>query len=81
MLERAIVMLLRTPVLAGTERLRVEPRGIGYGFANPAIEELPAAQKQLLRTGPRNVAAIQSSLRDLALALGIPAGRLPAPRT
>jgi hypothetical protein len=80
-LERAIVMLLRAPVLTGTERLRVEPRGIGYGFADPAIENLPPAQKQLLRTGPRNVASIQSSLRELALALGIPAGRLPAPRT
>ena len=80
-LERAIVMLLKAPVPAGAERLRVEPRGIVYGFADPDLEELPAAQKQLLRTGPRNVPLIQSWLRDLALALGIPAGRLPAPRT
>jgi hypothetical protein len=29
--------------------------------------------------GPRNVRTIQSSLRAIALALGIPAARLPAP--
>jgi len=62
-------------------RTRVEPRGIGYGFADLDLEALTAAQKQLLRMGPRNVRIIQSSLRQIALALGIPAERLPAPRT
>jgi hypothetical protein len=74
-LERAIVLLLRTPVVDGAARL--EPKGIGYGFVDPALEGLTAAQKQLLRTGPRNVRIIQSSLRQIALALGIPAERLP----
>lgn len=77
-LERAIVLLLRTPVPDTAARL--EPKGIGYGFADPALEGLTAAQKQLLRTGPRNVRMIQSSLRQIALALGIPAERLPASR-
>jgi hypothetical protein len=77
-LERAIVMLLRTPVLE--EPVRVELRGIGYGFAAPDVEALPQAQKQLLRAGPRNVRVIQASLRDIALALGIAADRLPAQR-
>lgn len=76
-LERAIVLLLRTPASDGAARL--EPRGIGYGFVDPALEGLTAAQKQLLRTGPRNVRIIQSSLRQFALALGIPAERLPVP--
>lgn len=74
-LERAIVVLLRTPATDGAVRLA--PKGIGYGYADPALEGLSAAQKQLLRTGPRNVRLIQSSLRRIALALGIPAERLP----
>jgi hypothetical protein len=76
-LERAIVSLLRTPPADGAAPL--EPKGIGFAFADPALEGLTAAQKQLLRTGPRNVRVIQSSLRRIALALGIPAERLPAP--
>ena len=76
-LERAIVSLLRTPPADGAARL--EPKGIGFAFVDPALEGLTAAQKQLLRTGPRNVRIIQSSLRQIALALGIPAERLPAP--
>lgn len=80
-LERAIVLLLETPVLDEAGRLRVVHRGIVYGFADPDLEELTAAQKQLLRMGPRNVRIIQSQLRAIALALGIPAERLPVPRT
>lgn len=80
-LERALVLLLETPVPDGAVRMRVEPRGILYGFADPGLEALTAAQKQLLRMGPRNVRTIQSSLREIALALRIPAERLPAPRT
>ena len=80
-LERAVVLLLETPVLDAAVRTRVEPRGIGYGFADRDLEALTAAQKQLLRMGPRNVRIIQSSLREIARALGIPAERLPASRT
>lgn len=76
-LERAIVSLLRTPAADGVARL--EPKGIGFGFVDPALEGLTGAQKQLLRTGPRNVRIIQASLRQIALALGIPAERLPPP--
>jgi hypothetical protein len=76
-LERAIVSLLQTPATDAASR--VEPRavGLGYAYSDPALEGLTAAQKQLLRTGPNNVRAIQSSLRRIALALGIPAERLP----
>jgi Protein of unknown function (DUF3014) len=76
-LERALVSLLATPVVDGP--IRVEPTGIVYAFASPRLENLTDAQKQLLRTGPRNVRTIQSALREIALALGIPAERLPSP--
>jgi hypothetical protein len=75
-LERAIVSLLETPIVDTPPRLR--PKGIGYGYADPQLEELTAAQKQLLRMGPRNVRVIKARLREIALALGIPASHLPA---
>ena len=78
-LEQAIVSLLRTPVPDAAPRL--EPKGIGYAFVDPRLEGLTPAQKQLLRMGPRNVRLIQSSLRQIALALGIPPERLPVPAT
>jgi hypothetical protein len=74
-LERAIVVLLETPVIDGP--IRVEPKGIGYGYADARLENLTGAQKHLLRTGPDNVRMIQSALRQWALALGIPPERLP----
>jgi hypothetical protein len=75
-LERAIVRLLQTPVV--TTPIRVEPSGgIGYGFSDDRLEALTAAQKQLLRMGPDNVRVVQKTLRDMALALGIPPSRLP----
>jgi hypothetical protein len=74
-LERAIVLLLRTPV--PDDPIAVEPKGIGYGYANEKLEALTPAQKQLLRMGPQNARAIQRQLREIALALGIPAERLP----
>ncbi|HEY6892644.1 MAG TPA: DUF3014 domain-containing protein [Rhodanobacteraceae bacterium] len=74
-LEHAIVVLLQVPIVDGP--VRVEPKGIGYRFADPKLEDLSGAQKQLLRMGPRNVRSIQSSLRRIAVALGIPRERLP----
>jgi hypothetical protein len=78
-LERAIVLLLQTPAI--DDPVGVEPKGgIGYRYADPNLEALTGAQKHLLRTGPRNVRIIQSALRQLAIALGIPPGRLPSAR-
>jgi hypothetical protein len=76
-LERAIVRLLETPVLP--ERVALRGRGGLFAFADPRLEGLSAAQKQLLRFGPRNVERVQQSLRAFALAAGIPADRLPRP--
>jgi hypothetical protein len=57
--------------------VRLQPRGIGYAFEDPRLEGLTSAQKQLLRFGPENARRVQASLHRLALALGIPAERLP----
>ena len=76
--ERALVTLLETPIV--DDPVALEPaRAVGYAFVDPRLEALSGAQKQLLRMGPENVRTIQRSLRAIALALGIPVGRLPAP--
>jgi hypothetical protein len=75
-LERAFVAMLQTPALNGEVRL-VPTGAVLYAFENPRVEGLTAAQKQLARMGPRNVRVIQGKLRQIALALGIPAERLP----
>jgi len=75
-LTRAIVALLETPVLDAPPRLK--PKGIGYAYADERLENLTAAQRQLLRMGPRNARVIKARLREIALALGIPAAQLPA---
>jgi hypothetical protein len=74
-LERALVELLRVPVVSGDVALR--PAGVGYAYADPRLESLSPAQKQLLRMGPENVRTVQGKLREIALALGIPDSRLP----
>jgi hypothetical protein len=75
-LDRALGLLLQTPVV--TDPIAVRPHGaVGYEFVDPELESLAPAQKQLLRMGARNVRTVQAALRDIALALGMPAGRLP----
>jgi hypothetical protein len=74
-LERAIVELLKVPVVDGDVALSAS--GIGYAFADPRLEGMSPAQKQLFRMGPANVRVIQDKLRAVAAALGIPESRLP----
>jgi len=71
-LGQAIAELLAVPV-APEEPALVE-EVFRYEFADPELEALTDAQKQLLRMGPRNVRRIQDKLRELARAAGIPAG-------
>jgi hypothetical protein len=78
-LERALIVLLETPVVEGDPALVT--RGALYAYADPRLEGLSPAQKQLLRTGPRNTRLVQAKLREIALALGVPAERLPHPIT
>ncbi len=72
--ERATAVMLQTPVVDGEIALVQGP--VGYRFNNPALERLSPPQKQLLRMGPRNEQVIQSKLRDIAQALGVPPERL-----
>jgi hypothetical protein len=74
-LERAIVMLLRTPIV--DEDVQVQPVKMNYAFANPTLEDLPRAQRQLLRMGPRNVRIVKAKIRAVAGYLGIPDSALP----
>jgi len=77
-LERAIVSLLQTPMVDGP--IALEPKGIGYAYADERLETLSSAQRQLLRMGPRNVGIIERKLREIALALGLRPDDLPAAR-
>lgn len=73
--ERAMVRLLQTPVPDGEVELieAVE----SYRYAEPRLEALSPAQKQLLRMGPANVDRVQAHLRAVARALGIDEAKLP----
>ena len=75
-MEQAFVSLLSVPVVPGDVYL--EPHGALFRYADPALEALTPAQRQLLRMGPANVRRIQGQLRELATALGVAPGRLPA---
>jgi hypothetical protein len=74
-LTTAIVRLLEAPAADG--EIALISRGALYQFNDPRLERLTAAQKQLVRMGPRNTRTIQRKLHAIALALGIPPERLP----
>lgn len=61
--ERAITRLIETPVGEGS--VAVQPAGVGYRYADPALESLPRAQQQLLRMGPKNARIVQDKLREI----------------
>ena len=77
-LKKALVELLETPVVEGD--IRLEKKVKTYAFADPKLEGLSAAQKHFLRLGPGNVGAVQIKLREMALAMGVPADQIPRPR-
>jgi hypothetical protein len=77
-LTRAVAEMLATPVVEG--RVALEKRVASYAMADADLEGLSQAQKHLFRMGPENVQVIQTKLRALALACGIPEYRLPKPR-
>lgn len=76
-LERAIVALLRTPVVEGEIPLRAEK--VSYTYVDPRLESLTPAQRQFLRMGPRNMRIVKAKLREIAGYLGIPPESLPPP--
>jgi len=77
-LTRAVAELLATPVVESSVVL--EKKVASYAMTDPELEELSPAQKHLFRMGPENVQVIQTKLRTLAIACGIPEYRLPKPR-
>lgn len=60
----AVDRLLKTPIITAPVKL-VRP-SVMYKFADPALESLSAAQKQLIRMGPKNTQAIQAKLKEMA---------------
>lgn len=75
--EKALVHLLGTPPMPEDPPL-IEVV-LSYRYADQSLEKLSAAQKQMLRLGPRNLPLVMAQLRALARELGIPESRLPQP--
>jgi hypothetical protein len=78
-LTRAVAELLATPVVEGGVILEKEVAS--YALADTELEGMSPAQKHLFRMGPENVQVIQTKLRALAIACGIPEYRLPKARS
>ena len=77
-LVKAIKETLKTPVVQRDIPLR--EKVISFAIAplpDVELEDLTAAQKHLLRMGPKNTVKIQGKLRDIALAMGVPGDQLP----
>jgi hypothetical protein len=62
-LIRALDRIIDTPQLGGPIALRRD--SVMYSFADPALENRNALQKQLLRLGPENLAKVQAMAADL----------------
>ena len=60
---RALDQVLATPEII--EPIALQPKSVVYVFADPALENLPAVQKQLLRMGPDNISRIKQQARAL----------------
>jgi hypothetical protein len=76
-LKRAIVLLLKTPVVDGRIGLRGPPPL--YTFTDDRLELLAGSQRQLLRMGPRNERIVQEKLREIAPLVGISPRELAPP--
>ncbi len=63
----AIDTLLATPIVEGPIALKSE--SVLYQYADPSLEALPGAQKQLIRMGTKNSALLKIWLRKLRSAL------------
>ena len=71
-LERAIGLLLQTPVL--DEKVALHPNAVTFAYSDPKLESLSPAQKQLLRLGPRNGQAVRGKLEEIAALLKLQPG-------
>lgn len=66
-LRTALALLGATPTTGASPALVPETKR--YEFADPALEGLADAQKQLLRMGPENAARVIAKLREIEAAL------------
>jgi hypothetical protein len=64
----ALQRLIDTPVPDGPVRLTAG-RGATYAYADPQLERLSSAEKQLLRMGPENARLVQAKLREVKAAI------------
>ncbi len=69
---KATAHLLSAPL--PPEDVELVEKGAVYAFADPSLESLSPAQKQLLRMGPQNARIVQAKLREVRAALGLPVG-------
>jgi hypothetical protein len=68
--QQSIERFLSVKVPRG--KIELKPEGLVYAYADPKLEEKTAAEKQLMRMGPKNVRAIQKRLREFQAALQNP---------
>ena len=65
------------PLSSLSDDPQVRPKGAdAYEYVDPSLESLSSAQKVLMRMGPQNARVVQDKLREIGLALGIPADEL-----
>lgn len=62
-MREAIDVILTTPVVTGNVPLIAQ--SVTYKFAYSEWEQLPAAQKQLLRMGPKNLKKLKAALKRI----------------
>ncbi len=62
-LLQAFSVLLNTPVPGGD--ILLEEKVMVYAFEDPGLEHLSAAQKHLVRMGPKNAEKIKAKLREI----------------
>ena len=67
-LRAALALLLATPQTDASPALVAQVQR--YEFADPHLESLADAQKQLLRMGPKNAERVLAKLREIDAALG-----------
>jgi len=65
--NRAVSVVNATPIQQGLIELNSDK--IMYTYADEALESLPAAQRQMLRLGPNNMARVKAKLNEIQQAL------------
>ncbi|HUP25016.1 MAG TPA: DUF3014 domain-containing protein [Thermoanaerobaculia bacterium] len=68
-LRAAMRVVLATPAIP--EDAPLAPDVLTYRYLDASLEELPAAQKLMLRAGPRNAERMKAKVRELASAAGV----------